>query len=81
MARAGVYLELGRPFTLIAPALGVVSGAVTAAGAAPPEHWSSALLTYPLLGAFMAAVLNAGNNALNQIYDLAIDHSPAAACR
>ncbi len=73
MARAGVYLELGRPFTLIAPALGVVSGAVTAAGASPPEHWSSALLTYPLLGALMAAVLNAGNNALNQIYDLAID--------
>ncbi len=73
MARAGVYLELGRPFTLIAPALGVVSGAVTAAGAVPPERWSSALLTYPLLGALMAAVLNAGNNALNQIFDLAID--------
>ena len=73
MARASAYAELGRPFTLIAPALGVISGAVTAAGAAPPETWSAALLTYPLVGALMAAVLNAGNNALNQIYDLDID--------
>jgi 4-hydroxybenzoate polyprenyltransferase len=67
------YFELGRPFTLIAPALGVISGAVTAIGAAPREPWSTDLLLYPLLGAAMAAVLNAGNNALNQIYDLEID--------
>ncbi|HSL22106.1 MAG TPA: UbiA family prenyltransferase [Vicinamibacterales bacterium] len=73
MAAARTYLELGRPFTLIAPALGVLSGAVTAAGAAPPERWSTALWVYPLLGSLMAAVLNAGNNALNQIYDLEID--------
>jgi len=73
MSRARVYLEFGRPFTLIAPALGVASGAVTAAGAAPPEHWSSALLTYPAIGSLMATMLNAGNNALNQIYDLEID--------
>jgi 4-hydroxybenzoate polyprenyltransferase len=73
MSTARVYLELGRPFTLIAPALGVASGAVTAAGAAPPEAWSSALVIYPVIGSLMAAVLNAGNNALNQIYDLEID--------
>jgi 4-hydroxybenzoate polyprenyltransferase len=68
-----LYLELGRPFTLVAPALGFFSGAVTAICAAPPEPWSPALLVYPLIGALMAAVLNAGNNALNQIYDLEID--------
>ena len=67
------YLELGRPFTLIAPALGFVSGAVTAIGAEPREPWSAEVLLYPLIGALMAAVLNAGNNALNQIYDLEID--------
>ncbi len=67
------YLELGRPFTLIAPALGFVSGAVTAIGAEPSEPWSWELLVYPLIGSLMAAVLNAGNNALNQIYDLEID--------
>jgi 4-hydroxybenzoate polyprenyltransferase len=67
------YLELGRPFTLIAPALGFVSGAVTAIGAEPREPWSAEVLTYPLIGAVMAAVLNSASNALNQIYDLEID--------
>jgi 4-hydroxybenzoate polyprenyltransferase len=70
---ANPYVELGRPFTLIAPALGVVSGAVTAVGARPYEPWSTDLILYPAIGALMAAVLNAGNNALNQIYDLEID--------
>jgi chlorophyll/bacteriochlorophyll a synthase len=65
--------ELGRPFTLVAPALGFLSGAVTAMGAAPRELWTPALLVPPLLGSLMAATLNAGNNALNQIYDLEID--------
>ena len=70
---ARAYLDLARPFTLVAPALGFVSGALTAIGAAPREPWSPALLTAPLVGAAMAALLNAGNNALNQIYDLDID--------
>jgi 4-hydroxybenzoate polyprenyltransferase len=67
------FLDLSRPFTLVAPALGVVSGAVSAAGALPREPWSASLLVYPALGALAAATLNAGNNALNQIYDLEID--------
>ena len=67
------YFELGRPFTLIAPALGFFSGAVTAIGAAPAEPWSWSVLVYPLIGALMAAVLNSASNALNQIYDLEID--------
>jgi 4-hydroxybenzoate polyprenyltransferase len=58
---------------LIAPALGFVSGAVTAIGAHPREPWSAAVLAYPLIGALMAAVLNSASNALNQIYDLEID--------
>ncbi|HUF23482.1 MAG TPA: UbiA family prenyltransferase [Vicinamibacterales bacterium] len=67
------YVQLARPFTLIAPALGFFSGAVTAIGAYPAEPWSMQVLTPALIGALMAAVLNAGSNALNQIYDLAID--------
>jgi len=67
------YVDLARPFTLVAPALGFVSGALTAIGAAPREPWSIGLLTAPLIGSVMAALLNAGNNALNQIYDLDID--------
>jgi 4-hydroxybenzoate polyprenyltransferase len=67
------YVDLARPFTLVAPALGFISGALTAIGAAPRELWAPELLTAPLVGAAMAALLNAGNNALNQIYDLDID--------
>jgi 4-hydroxybenzoate polyprenyltransferase len=70
---AAVVLEFSRPFTLIAPALGFASGAVTAAGAMPREPFTPDLLFYPLIGLTMAAVLNAASNALNQIYDLEID--------
>jgi chlorophyll/bacteriochlorophyll a synthase len=72
-SRARVWLELSRPFTLVAPALGFASGAVTAAGAAPRETFEPQLFVYPLIGLTMAAVLNAASNALNQIYDLDID--------
>jgi 4-hydroxybenzoate polyprenyltransferase len=66
-------VNLGRPFTLVAPALGFLSGGLTAIGAAPREAWTPSLLVAPLIGSAMAACLNAGNNALNQIYDLDID--------
>jgi len=67
------YVDLGRPFTLVAPALGFVSGALTAIGAAPRDTVTVGILVPPLIGSLMAAMLNAGNNALNQIYDLEID--------
>jgi 4-hydroxybenzoate polyprenyltransferase len=72
-AKLALFFELSRPFTLVAPALGFFSGGLTAIGAAPYEPWTPRLLVYPLIGALMAAVLNAGNNTLNQIYDLEID--------
>ena len=68
-----LYAELARPFTLLAPALGMLSGALTAIGAPPHEVWSWATVTPMLYGAAMAAIFNAGSNALNQIYDLEID--------
>ena len=68
-----IYLELARPFTLIAPTLGFFSGALTAIGAHPREAWAPGLLVPAIVGAIMAAVFNAGSNALNQIYDLEID--------
>jgi 4-hydroxybenzoate polyprenyltransferase len=68
------YVALARPFTLAPPALGVVSGAVTAWGAhGDKAPLTSALLLPVLWGALMAAVLNAASNAINQIYDLDID--------
>jgi 4-hydroxybenzoate polyprenyltransferase len=77
MTRAGAYVRLGRPFTLLPPLLGIVSGAVCAQGSAhnpDPSHsvtWS--VVWTVALGSLCAAFLNAGNNALNQIYDLEID--------
>jgi 4-hydroxybenzoate polyprenyltransferase len=72
-SRGHALIELSRPFTLVAPALGFASGAATAVGAAPREPWSASLLIYPGIGLVMAAVLNAASNSLNQIYDLEID--------
>lgn len=73
MTRLRLLLEFARPFTLVAPALGFLSAAVTAVGAAPAEPWRAELATLPILGAVMAAVLNAASNGLNQIFDLDID--------
>ena len=64
MSRARLLVELSRPFTLVAPALGFASGAATAIGAFPPEVWRPSLIVYPLIGSIMAAVLNAASNAL-----------------
>ena len=73
MTSLRLYAELARPFTLLAPALGFFSGAVTAIGADPASPWSWSVVLPGLIGAIMAAVFNAGSNALNQIYDLEID--------
>jgi len=73
MKKLPLFVELSRPFTLLAPALGFASGAATAYGAAPREAWHAGLIVYPVIGLTMAAVLNGASNALNQIYDLEID--------
>jgi 4-hydroxybenzoate polyprenyltransferase len=71
------YLALARPFTLLPPLLGIVSGAVCAWGSAhnpdPSRQLTSSVILTVALGSICAAFLNAANNALNQIYDLEID--------
>jgi 4-hydroxybenzoate polyprenyltransferase len=67
------FIELARPFTLVAPALGFASGAVTAIGAEPMEPWGWPLVVFPAVGSLMAVALNSASNGLNQIYDLEID--------
>lgn len=69
--RAALYLEFSRPFTLLPPLVGFASASVTAFGAEPRLEtvpWGSAVL-----GALMAALLNAASNGLNQVCDLEID--------
>jgi 4-hydroxybenzoate polyprenyltransferase len=76
-----LYLRFTRPFTLLPPLLGVVSGAVTAWGSASnpqvlagfPRYWTWGILATILLGSACAALLNAASNAINQVYDFEND--------
>lgn len=76
-ALASALVEFARPFTLLPPTLGVVSGAVTAFGSAynpdPARRltWGVALVV--ALGSLCAALLNAASNGVNQIFDREID--------
>ncbi len=72
-SRLATWVAFTRPFTLWPPALGMLSGGVTAFGAFPREVFSVGLGVDMLLGAMMAAFLNAASNAVNQIYDLELD--------
>lgn len=77
--RIETYWEFSRPFTLIPPALGVFSGGTCAAAALMREASAARLETFlsylPFIagGAIMAALLNAGSNAVNQLADFEID--------
>lgn len=67
-----------RPFTLLVPAFGMLSGALMALGASPKwhSHWNAsgdAILSSIMAGIVMAAALNAYSNGVNQIYDLELD--------
>ncbi len=79
-----IYWDFTRPFTLLPPMLGMVSGAFTAIGA--EAHWNGVgfleqldregawrYLGLTALGALMAATLNAASNVLNQLTDLEND--------
>jgi 4-hydroxybenzoate polyprenyltransferase len=71
------FVTLARPFTLLPPLLGIISGAVCAWGSAhnpdPARALTSSVILTVVLGSVCAAFLNAANNTLNQIYDLEID--------
>jgi len=79
--RIRTYVQFTRPFTLLPPLLGVVSGAITAWGSASnpvvlggePRSWTWAVLGTVLLGSACAGLLNAASNAINQYYDLEND--------
>jgi len=71
------YVTLARPFTLLPPLFGIISGAVCAFGSAhnpdPHRQLTASVMLTVALGSLCASFLNAANNALNQIYDLEID--------
>lgn len=75
--QVGRFVAFTRPFTLLPPTLGVVSGAVCAWGSAwnpdPARRLTLAVALTVVLGSICAALLNAASNVINQIYDLPID--------
>ena len=70
--RVSSFVALARPSTLVLPAVGIVSGALTG-GLATQAAWSAQVFGQIGVVAAAAASLNAASNALNQVYDLAID--------
>lgn len=70
-------IRLTRPFTLLPPLLGIVSGAVCAFGSVhnpdPERRLTWAVVGAIALGSLCASFLNAASNALNQITDLEVD--------
>ena len=77
MRKWKLYSDLARPFTLLPPLLGIISGAVCAFGSAhnpdPARDLTLSVVLTVALGSLCAGFLNAANNAINQIYDLEID--------
>jgi 4-hydroxybenzoate polyprenyltransferase len=71
------HLALWRPFTLLPPLLGILSGAVCAYGSAhnpdPARRVTGAVLFTVVLGSICASAMNAASNIVNQIADLEID--------
>ena len=71
------YLRLARPFTLLPPLLGIVSGAVCAFGSAhnpdPARRVTWAVVLTVGVGSLCASAMNAASNIVNQIADLEID--------
>lgn len=76
-ARARLWFAFTRPFTLLPPTFGVVSGALTAFGSAHnpdlQHRFTVAVAASIALGSLCAALLNAASNVINQIHDLEID--------
>jgi len=74
---SNAYVRLSRPFTLLPPLLGIVSGAVCAWGSVhnpdPDRRFTLSVLLTVALGSLCASFLNAASNAINQITDLEID--------
>lgn len=71
------YWSFTRPFTLVPPLLGIISGAVCAFGSVhnpdPQRQVTLSLLLTVAVGSLCASFLNAASNVINQIYDLEID--------
>src|SRR3979409_715034 len=71
------YFRLARPFTLLPPLVGIISGAICAFGSAhnpdPARRVTWAVVLTVAIGSLCASAANAPSNIVNQIADLEID--------
>jgi 4-hydroxybenzoate polyprenyltransferase len=71
------WIRLARPFTLLPPLLGILSGAVCAFGSAhnpdPARRITWPIVLTVIIGSLCASAMNAASNIVNQIADLEID--------
>lgn len=71
------WVRLSRPFTLLPPLLGILSGAVCAFGSAhnpdPAREVSWPIVLTVVIGSVCASAMNAASNIVNQIADIEID--------
>lgn len=76
-SKLSLYSQLARPFTLLPPLLGIVSGAICAFGSVhnpdPDARLTLSVILTVVLGSLCASFMNAASNAINQVYDLEID--------
>lgn len=68
-----VWIRLLRPFTLLPPLIGMISGAASAWGSGRSLEGGGAALLAVGLGSLMAALLNGASNVLNQVHDIDLD--------
>ena len=77
VSKLSLYSQLARPFTLLPPLLGIVSGSICAFGSVhnpdPTRSITLPVVLTVVLGSLCASFMNAASNAINQIYDLEID--------
>ena len=76
-SKLSLYSQLARPFTLLPPLLGIVSGSICAFGSVhnpdPARQVTLQVVLTVILGSLCASFMNAASNAINQVYDLEID--------
>ncbi len=69
----GAVVRLSRPFTLLAPAVGMVAAGLASLGHRGAIALDGSTITSLAVGALCAGVLNIASNAVNQIFDLEVD--------
>ncbi len=71
--KVGALVRLSRPFTLLAPSIGMVGTALAALGWGGAFVFPEWALGKIALGGLGAALLNVASNSVNQIFDIEVD--------